>query len=89
MSDRRIRIVCGHIVAFLGRLRRPKRIEYGSAEGLVGGYVEGEGEVAKFYLASFVLCDLVLRMLLAFFALAVGATGFGDVNLEDSMISNG
>ena len=87
MSDRRIRIVCDHIVAFLGRLMRPKRREDGSAEGLAGGYVEGEGEAAEFYLASFVLCDLVLRMLLAFFPLAVGATGFGDVNLEDSMIS--
>ena len=68
---------------------RPKPREDGSAEGPVGGNIEGEGEAAKFYLASFVLCDLVLRMLLALFALAVGAAGFGDVNLEDSMISNG
>lgn len=67
---------------------RPERREGRSAEGLVGGYVEGEGEAAKSYLASFVLCDLVLRMLLAFLPLAIGATGFGDVNLEDSMISN-
>ena len=68
---------------------RPKRRVDGSVAALVEGYVEGEGEAAKFYLASFVLCDLVLRMLLAFFPLAVGATGFGDVNLEDSMISKG
>ena len=67
---------------------RPKRKEDGSGEGLAGGYVEGEGKVAEFYLASFVLCDLVLRMLLAFFPLTVGTTGFGDVNLEDPMISN-
>ena len=68
---------------------RPKRREDESAAALVEGYVEDEGEAAKFYLASFVLCDLVLRMLFAFFPLAVGATGFGDVNLEDSMISKG
>ena len=68
---------------------RPKRREDGSAEGPVGGYIEGEREAAKLYLASFVLCDLVLRVLFAFFPLAVGATGFGDVNLEDSMISKG
>ena len=43
----------------------------------------------KLYLAGFILCDLVLGMLLAFFALAVGATGLGYVNLEDSIVSNG
>jgi hypothetical protein len=33
------------------------------------------------YLAGFVLCDFVLGVLLALFALAVGATGFWDVDL--------
>ena len=45
-------------------------------------------EAEEFYLAGFVLCDLVLGVFLAFFALAVGATGFGDVDLEVPMISN-
>ena len=31
------------------------------------------------YLAGFVLGDLVLRMLFALFALAVGAAGFGNL----------
>ena len=43
----------------------------------------------KLYLAGFILCDLVLSVLLAFFALAVGATGLWYVNLGDSIVSNG
>ena len=89
MFDHHIRTVCGHIDAFLERLRRPRRTEDGSAEGSIGGYLEAKGDAAKSYLAGFVLCDLVLGVLLAFFALAVGATGLGYVNLEDSMISKG
>ena len=33
------------------------------------------------YFAGFVLCDFVLGVLFALFALAVGAAGFGDVDL--------
>lgn len=33
------------------------------------------------YFAGFVLCDFVLGVFLAFFALAVGAAGFRDVDL--------
>lgn len=33
------------------------------------------------YLAGLVLCDFVLGVFLAVFALAVGAAGFGDVHL--------
>ena len=40
------------------------------------------------YFAGFVLCDLVLSVLLAVSALAVGAAGFGYVDLNESpMIS--
>ena len=38
-------------------------------------------ERARVYLASFVLCDFVLRVLLAVSALAVGAAGLRDVDL--------
>ena len=37
------------------------------------------------YLAGFVLCDFVLGVLFAIFALAVGAAGFGNVDLEDGV----
>ena len=45
----------------------------------VGGW---EGKWGR-YLAGFVLCDFVLRMFLAVFALAVGAAGFGYVDLDE------
>ena len=37
------------------------------------------------YLSSLVLCDLMICMLLAIFALAVGAAGFWYVHLPEKM----
>jgi hypothetical protein len=49
--------------------------------------VEGEeGIGSASYFAGFVLCDLVLGVLLAVFALAVGAAGFGYVDLNENPI---
>ena len=47
-------------------------------EGRGGG---GEGGREEAYFAGFILCDFVLGVFLAVFALAVGAAGFGDVDL--------
>jgi hypothetical protein len=39
------------------------------------------------YLSSLVLCDLVLSVLSALLALAVGASGLGNVDLESMLVS--
>lgn len=44
----------------------------------MGGFAEEGGGTN---LSGFVLCDFVLGVFLAVFALAVGAAGFGDVDL--------
>ena len=43
----------------------------------------------KLSISGVILGYRVLGVLLAFFALAVGATGLGYINLEDSIVSNG
>lgn len=82
MFDLRSRIVCGHSGAFLGLLRRPveerKMISWGFCREIRKGR---GGEGRRIYLAGFVLCDFVLGMLFTFFAFAVGAAGFGNVDL--------
>ena len=58
------------------------RIRRGEWEGAPGG---GEGAAERWgrmYFAGFVLRDFVLGVLLAVFAFAVGAPGFGDVDLD-------
>lgn len=42
----------------------------------------GRREWSGWYLAGFVLGDFVLRVLFALFAFAVGAAGFGDLDLR-------
>ena len=50
------------------------------------GRVEGRGRGWGWkYLAGFVLCDFVLGVLLALFAFAVGAAGFGDLDGDASV----
>ena len=41
------------------------------------------------YLAGFVLCDFVLCVLFALFAFTVGAAGFGNLEYEDLVNTDG
>jgi hypothetical protein len=69
--DHHNRIVCDHNDAFLGRTEKPENILDGNC------CVQRNSS----YLSGLVLCDLVLGVLFAVLALAVGASGLGYVDL--------
>lgn len=87
MSDHRNRTAFGRNVSFLARRERPRYSirNYSSSEG-VARYREGVGAWNlgfETYLASLVLSDLVLGVLAAVLALAVGLAGFRNVDLDE------
>ena len=59
------------------------KVDGSTVRGADEEWMEGDGENGM-YLSGFVLCDFVLGVFLALFALAVGAAGFGNLDYDIS-----